>query len=94
MPTKEEMQQMMQEEIFDRQNEINNERFRSLSEEIKSMNDFMTQAVKNVEKRLDEHDVMTDNKLKLFREEPNQIISDKIRVLEVNILHPNAYLAS
>ena len=81
MATKEELQQMMQ-EMFDKQNEINNERFRGLSEEIKTMNDFMTQLVKNVDKRLDEHDAMTDNKLKLFREESNQIISDKVRETE------------
>ena len=74
MATKEEIQAMIQ-EMFDGQNVI-------MREEMKSMNEFMTQLVKNVDKRLDEHDVMTDNKLKSFREESNQIISVKIRESE------------
>ena len=77
MATKEEI-----EELFRKNQDENNERFHVLNEmreEMKSMNEFMTELVKNIDKRLEDRDVMSDNELKFFREESNQIKSDKIR---------------
>ena len=84
MATKEEIQELFNKfnDKMDKNHNENIERFRSLSEEIRNINNSMKQFMinmKNTDKRLDDRDVMSDNELKFFREESNQIKSDKIR---------------
>ena len=69
-------------QIYDGHKRRDTKRFDKQDETIKALSDFMTQLVKNIDKRLDDRDVMVENKLKLFREESNQIMSDKIRETE------------
>ena len=84
MATKEDIQELFNKfsDKMDKNHNENIERFRSLSEEIRNINNSMKQFMinmKNTDKRLDDRDVMSDNELKFFREESNQIKSDKIR---------------
>ena len=84
MATKEEIEDLFNRlnSKIDKNHNESNEKYAELRNEMKSVNEFMIQLVKNIDKRLDDRDVMTDNKLKLFREGSNEIISDKIRESE------------
>ena len=84
MATKEEIQELFNRlsDKIDKNQYESNERYRELSERVENINNSMTQLIINIKERLDDQNVMTNNKFKLFRDESNQIMSDKIREAE------------